>query len=156
MRAVHKVKKFRRTKIFFNNNTETEYKSFGTYLCLLFHVVTFDIKTRVPWHQFLFTLFIPCGRLVIQAGHDSILQILITFEAFTSNALHFWKQEKSGARSGLYVGCSKMSQWNCSSSQACVCRAVCGRALPCNRNIPRESLPNRQDNLRSHRSEENE
>ena len=32
-----------------------------------------------------------------------------------------------------------------------VCWAVCGRALPCNRTIPRESLPLRQDNLSSHR-----
>ena len=56
--------------------------------------------------------------------------------------LIFGNRKKSdGARSGLYGGCSKMSQWNCS----CVCRAVCGRA------IPRESLSLQQDNLRSHR-----
>ena len=30
------------------------------------------------------------------------------------------------ARSELYAGCSKMSQWNCSRSKTCVCRAVCG------------------------------
>ena len=33
---------------------------------------------------------------------------------------------------------------------------VCGRALSCNRTIPRESLPLRQDNLRSHRPAKNE
>ena len=35
---------FRHIKIFFNNNTEAEYTSFGTYLCLFFHIVAFDIK----------------------------------------------------------------------------------------------------------------
>ena len=33
-----------------------------------------------------------------------------------------------------------MSQWNCSRSKACVCQAVCGRALSINRTIPRERL----------------
>ena len=60
------------------------------------------------------------------------------------------------ARSGLCGGFSKMSQWNCSRSKACLCRAVCGYALSCNRTIPRESLMAlRQDNLRSHRPAEN-
>ena len=44
-----------------------------------------------------------------------------------------------------------MFQWNCSRRKACACRAVCGRALSCNRTNPRKSLPLRQDNLRSHR-----
>ena len=39
-----KKRTFRHTKIFFNNNTETEETSFSTYLCLLFHIVAFDIK----------------------------------------------------------------------------------------------------------------
>ena len=57
----------------------------------------------------------------------SILQVFIICEVFSSKVLpHFWKQEKkfNRARSGLYGGCSKMSQWNCSISKACVCRAV--------------------------------
>ena len=46
---------------------ETDYTNFGTYLCLLFHIVVFDIKALVvPWHQFVYSLFIPCGHLVIQ------------------------------------------------------------------------------------------
>ena len=55
-------------KLFFNNNnTETEYASFGSYLCLLFHIVAFEIEALVvPWHQFVYTLFIPCGCLVIE------------------------------------------------------------------------------------------
>ena len=44
-----------------------------------------------------------------------------------------------------------MSRRNCSRCKACVCRAVCRCAVSCNRTIPRESLPFRQDNLRSHR-----
>ena len=51
------------------------------------------------------------------------------------------RKKSNDARSRLYGGCSKMSQWNCSCSKACVCRAVCRRALSCNRTIPRESLP---------------
>ena len=89
------------------------------------------------------------------SGHSTINQVFIICEAFTSNVLHSLKQEKSvGDRSGLYGGCSKLSQWNCSRSKACVCRAVCGRALSCNRTIPRESLPLRQNNPRSHRPAE--
>ena len=114
-----------------------------TNTCLPFHIVTFDIKAVVvSWHQFVYSLFIPCGRLVIQPGHNSILQVFIIWEACTSKVLlQVWKHEKSdGARSGLYGGCSKISQWNCSHNKACVCRAVCGRALSCIRTIPRESL----------------
>ena len=54
------------------------------------------------------------------------------------------RKKSDGARSELYGGCSKMSQWNCSCSEACVCREVYGRALSCNRTIPRDSLPLRQ------------
>ena len=57
------------------------------------------------------------------------------------------RKKSDGARSGLYEGCPKMSQWNCSRSKACVCRVVCGRPLSCKRAIPYESLPLRQDNL---------
>ena len=53
----------------YQDNKETEYTRSGTYLCLLFHIVAFDIKTLViPWHQFVNSLFIPCGRLVIQTA----------------------------------------------------------------------------------------
>ena len=48
--------------------SKIEYTSFGTYLCVLFHTVACDIKALVPWHQFVYTLFIPCDRLVIQAA----------------------------------------------------------------------------------------
>ena len=80
---------FRHTKIFLNNNTETEYKSFGTCLCLRFHIVTFYIKVLVVhWHQFMYTSS-------YHVAADSILQIFIMCEAFTSKVLlHFWKQEK--------------------------------------------------------------
>ena len=80
---------FLHTKIFFNNNTETEYTSYGTYLCLLFHIVTFYIKVlAVPWHQFVYTSS-------YHVAADSILQVFIICEAFTSKMLlHFYKQEK--------------------------------------------------------------
>ena len=66
---------FCHTKIFLNNNTEIEYASFGTYLCLLFHIVAFDIKAlvHVPWHQFV-CMFIPCGRLANQPTFFSVYQ----------------------------------------------------------------------------------
>ena len=42
---------------------QTEYRSFGKYLSLLIDLVAFDIKALVvPWHQFVYTLFIPSGR----------------------------------------------------------------------------------------------
>ena len=66
------------------------------------------------------------------------------------------RKNSDDARSGVYGGCSKMSQWNCSRSKACVCRTVFEHALSCNRTIPRESLSLRQDNLKSHRPVENE
>ena len=34
---------------------------FGTYICLLFHIVAFAINALVPWHQFVYTLFTPCS-----------------------------------------------------------------------------------------------
>ena len=79
---------FCHTKIFFNNNTETEYTCFGTYLCLLCHTFAFDIKALVvPWHQF-------CIPSSYHEVPDSILHVIIC-EAFTSKVLlHFCKQEK--------------------------------------------------------------
>ena len=142
--------------IFFNINTETECTSFGTYLSLLFLIVTFDVKALVvPWNQFVYILFITCGRLVIQPASFRSSSFAKRLPARCS--FIFGNRKKpDGARSGLYEGCSKMAQWNCSRSKACVCRAVCRRALSCNRTIPRESLPLRQYNLRSHRPAENE
>ena len=132
---------------FNNNNTETEYTSVGTYLCLLFHIVAFGIKVLVPW--LLFVYMWPLTALFRSSSFAKSLPARCSFI--------FGNRKKSdSARSGLYGGCSKMSQWNFSRSKACVCRAVCGRALSCNRTIPRESLPLRQDNLRSHRPAENE
>ena len=70
-----------------NNNTETEYTSFGTYLCLLFHIVAFDIKALfVPWHQFVYTLFISCGRRQHSSGLHNFRSVY--------QLLHFWKPEK--------------------------------------------------------------
>ena len=120
-------------------------------LNILFHIVTFDIKALVPWHS-----------LCIPSSYHGAAYSILQSSSFAKRILArcsfiFGNRKKSdGARSGLYGGCSKMSQWNCSSSETCVCRAVCGRALSCNRTIPRESLPLRKDNLRSHRPVENE
>ena len=66
------------------------------------------------------------------------------------------RKKSDGASFGLYGGRSKISQWNCSRSKACVCRTVCRRAVSCNRTIPRESFPLQQHNLRSYRPAENE
>ena len=71
-----------------NNNTKTEYTSFDTYPCLLFHIIVFDIKALV----------VPITSLCIPSSYhvaaDRILQGLIIYEAFTSKILiHFWKQE---------------------------------------------------------------
>ena len=102
----------------------------------------------VPWLQFVYTLFIPRGRLVIQPASFRSSSFAKHLPARCS--FIFGNRKKSdGVKSGLYGGCSKMSQWNCSHRKACVCRAVCGRALLCNRTIPRESLPLWKDNVRS-------
>ena len=98
----------------------------------------FDIKKAlVPWHQFVYTIFTQCGRLVIQPASfrsSSFAKRLLVRCSFI-----FGNRKKSdGARSVLYGGCSKMSQCNCLRSKACVCRAVCGRTLSCNRTIPRK------------------
>ena len=95
----------------------------------------------VPWHQFVYTLFIPCGRVVIKPASFRSSSFAKHLPAMCS--FIFGNRNKSdGARFGLYGGCSKMSH----CSKACVCRAVCGRAFSCNRTIPRESFPLRQDN----------
>ena len=97
---------FRHTEILFNNSTETEYKSVGTYLCVLFHIVTFDIKALViPWHQFVYTSSYHVATWLFNRHPSGC-------EAFTSNVLlHFWKKRKKfdSARPGLFGGCSKMS-----------------------------------------------
>ena len=57
-KVVHKVKNVSPYQDIFNKNTETEYTSFGTYICLLSHIVAFDIKTLVvPWHHVVACLF---------------------------------------------------------------------------------------------------
>ena len=37
----------------------------------VFIIVTFDIKTLVPWHHVVYTLCISCGRLVMTASFKS-------------------------------------------------------------------------------------
>ena len=97
----------------------------------------------------MYTLFISCGRLVAQPEYFRSSSFAKRLPARCS--FIFENRKKSdGARSGLYGGCSKMSQWSCSRSKACICRAVCEPALSCNWKILHESLPLRQDNLRSH------
>ena len=80
---------------------------------------------------------------------ESILQVFIICKAFTS--IFGNRKNSNGVRSWLYGGCSNISQWSCSRSKVCVCRAVCGRALSDNWTIPHESLPLLQDNLKSYR-----
>ena len=80
---------FHCTKIFFNNNAETEYVSCGTYLCLLFHIVNFDIKALVvPWHQFEYTY--PLHTMWSPGNSTNILRVFIICEVLTSKVLlHF-------------------------------------------------------------------
>ena len=93
------------------------------------------------------SLCIPSSSYVAAGYSIRILQVFIICEAFTNSFITENRKKSDGARSGLYGGCSKMSQWNCSCSRVCVCQAVCGRALSCNKTIPRKSLPLQQDNL---------
>ena len=100
-RAAHKVKKILHIKIFFNNNTETEYTRFYTYFCVLFHIAAFHIKALVvPWNQFVYTLFMPCSRLVIQPASFRSSSFAKRLPARWS--FFFGNREKSdGARSGV-------------------------------------------------------
>ena len=60
---------------------------------LLFHIVAFDIKALViPSHQFVYTPIIPCGRLAIQPGHDSILQVFIIVALDIKSLVVPWHQ----------------------------------------------------------------
>ena len=147
---------FRHTKIFFINNRGTDYISFGTYLCLLF-IVAFDIKALgVPWHQFVYTLFIPRDRLVIQPASFKSSSFAKCLSGRCSFIFVNGKNSE-GARSGLYGIWSKMSQWNAHAAQQGLCLPpVGGRALSCNRTFLCESSPLWQDNLRSNRPAENE
>ena len=110
-KGVHKERTFRHTKVFFNNNTKTEYTSYGTYLCVLFHIVAFDIKAFVvPGHQFVYTLAVPCGRLAIQPGHDSILQVFFIdafgIKAFVVQLLEATFQHHTEHQKPM-IGCNK-------------------------------------------------
>ena len=90
-RTVHKVKKDSPYQNIFNNNTDPQYTSIGTYLCLFSHKVAFDIKTLVePWYQFVYTLFIPYSRLL--------------FNQHLSGLHHFRSVYQQGAPSFLGTG----------------------------------------------------
>ena len=125
-KSVHKVKKVCHTKIFFNVNTGTEYTSFGTYLRILSHTVTSDIKALVPWHV------VAC--LFNQVKTASFRSSSFAKRLHARSSFIFRNRKKyEGARSGFYGGSSKLSQWNSSSSRACVCWAVCGRVINYNK-----------------------
>ena len=68
----------------------------------------------VPWHQFVYTLFIQCGRLVIRPASfrsSSFVKRLAARSSFI-----FENRKKSdGLRSGLYGRCSKMCQCICAA-----------------------------------------
>ena len=87
-----------------------------------------------------------CKHSSYHVAPDSILRSSSFAKSLPARcSFTFGKRKKyDDARFTLYGGCSKMSRWKCSSSKAWVCRAVCGRALLCNRTISRESLPLRQ------------
>ena len=58
-----------------------------THLHLLLHIVTLDIQALVvPWHQFIYSLLVPDGRLAIQPVHDSVLQVLIMHVVYQQGA----------------------------------------------------------------------
>ena len=112
-----------------DNNIEMKYIQVLVRTFVAFHIK----ELVVPWHQFVYTLFIPSGRLFIQPAslRSSFAKRLPERCSFI-----FGNRKKFDcARSGLYGGCSKMSQWNCLRSKANVCRAVCGSALSCNRTV---------------------
>ena len=47
---------------------KTEYAGFITHIHLLLHIVTLDIEELVvPWHQFIYSLLVPEGRLAQRA-----------------------------------------------------------------------------------------
>ena len=65
-----------------------------THLHLLLHIVTLDIEALVvPWHQFIYSLLVPDGRLAIQPVQDSVLQVLIICMSFTSKVLLHLQEE---------------------------------------------------------------
>ena len=135
--------------MFFNNNTETEYTSFDTYICLLFHINNaFDIKALVlPWHQFVYTLFIPCGHQQHSSGLHHLRSV------YQQGAPSFLKTGKSPTGPGPAAQrmiedvpmelltqhglCLPGGMWTCIVMQQ------------------NNSLPLRQDNLRSHQPAEN-
>ena len=65
-----------------------------THRHLLLHIVTLDTEALVlPWHQFIYSLLVPDGRLAIQPVHDSVPQVLITCLSFTSKVLLHLQEE---------------------------------------------------------------
>ena len=67
-----------------------------THLHLLLHIVTLNTEALVvPWHQFIYSLLVPDGRLAIQPVHESVLQVLIICMSFTSKVrLHLQEEVK--------------------------------------------------------------
>ena len=65
-----------------------------THLHLLLHIVTLDTEALVvPWHQFIYSLLVPDGRLAIEPVYDSVLQVLIICMSFTSKVLLHLQEE---------------------------------------------------------------
>ena len=74
-------------------------------------MVAFYVKALVvPWHQFVYTLVIPRGRLAIQPGQDSILQVFIIL-AFDIKARVVQLHEATFQHHNEYqkpmIGCNK-------------------------------------------------
>ena len=80
--------------MFIDNRKKSEYAGFITHLHLLLHIVTLDIEALVvPWHQFIYSLLVPDGRLALQPVCDSLLQVLIVCMSFTSKVLLHLQEE---------------------------------------------------------------
>ena len=98
----------------------------------------------------MYTLFIPCCRLVIQPASFRSWSFAKRLPARCS---FIFRNKKSPTVPGpdCTEDARRCPNGIAHASKACACWVVCGRALSCNRKIARESLPLLQDNVRSHR-----